>query len=59
MINFFYLPGSISGAFISDWIGPKKALGYGVLAQAVVGFILAGCYSYLDQAKYVGGFVVV
>ena len=59
LINFFYMPGSISGAFVSDWIGPKKTLIYGVTAQAVVGFILAGCYGLLDRKENVGGFVVV
>lgn len=53
------MPGSISGAFLSDWIGPKKTLIYGVTAQAIVGFILAGCYSYLNHVEYVGGFVVI
>ena len=51
--------GSIGGAFLSDYIGPKKTLIYGVTVQAIVGFILAGCYSYLNHEEYVGGFVVV
>lgn len=53
------MPGCILGAYVSDWFGPKKALGYTVLVQAVVGFIIAGCYSYLAHPQYVGGFVVV
>lgn len=59
VINLFYLPGSILGAFVSDWIGPRKALAYGVTAQAIVGFILAGVYPILYKPEYVGGFVVV
>lgn len=59
LINFFYLPGCLSGSFISDWIGPKKALAYGVLAQAVVGFIMAGCYGPLSDPGNIGGFVIV
>ncbi|KAI9714137.1 MAG: hypothetical protein M1812_006465 [Candelaria pacifica] len=59
VINLFYLPGAISGSFISDWIGPRKALAYGVSAQAIVGFIMAGAYSKLATSANVGGFVVV
>lgn len=59
VINLFYLPGAIGGSFISDWIGPRKALAYGVTAQAVVGFIMAGAYSKLATSAHVGGFVVV
>lgn len=44
---------------MSDWIGPKKALGYSVAAQAVVGFIMAGTYAKLSEPGNVGGFVVV
>ncbi|KAF2227622.1 MFS phospholipid transporter Git1 [Elsinoe ampelina] len=59
LITFFYMPGCIAGSFVSDWIGPKKTLGYGVLAQAVVGFIMAGCYAPLSRPENVAGFVVV
>ena len=59
VINLFYLPGAIGGAFLSDIIGPKLALGSFVLAQGIVGFIMSGCYPYLDKASTVGGFVVV
>lgn len=59
IINLFYLPGAIGGAFISDWIGPRLALGIFVALQGIVGFIMAGCYSLLDTAPHVGGFVVV
>lgn len=59
VINLFYIPGSVGGAFVADWIGPKKALAYGVTAQAIVGFILAGCYGPLYKPEYVGGFIVV
>ncbi|EMC99616.1 hypothetical protein BAUCODRAFT_29991 [Baudoinia panamericana UAMH 10762] len=59
LLNFFYMPGCIAGSWLSDWVGPRNALGYSVLAQAVVGFIMAGCYGYLAKAKYVGGFVVI
>ncbi|KAL9127256.1 MAG: hypothetical protein Q9175_007775 [Cornicularia normoerica] len=59
IIKLFYLPGAISGAFLSDILGLKIALGSFVLAQGIVGFIMFGCYAYLDKASTVGGFVVV
>ncbi|MCJ1229684.1 hypothetical protein MMC12_006353 [Toensbergia leucococca] len=59
LVNVFYLPGAIFGAFLSDWIGPRYALAIGVFAQGVVGFIMSAAYPELDTAKNVGGFVVV
>jgi hypothetical protein len=59
LLTFFYMPGCIAGSFLSDAVGPRNALGYSVLVQAVVGFIMSGCYQYLAQAKYAGGFVVI
>ena len=59
VINLFYIPGAILGAFMSDWIGPRTTLTIGVFAQGVVGFIMAGCYPYLDTNSHVAGFVVV
>lgn len=59
LLNLFYMPGCIIGAFTSDWWGPRNALGYTVLVQAIVGFIMAGTYQYLAKPEYVGGFVVV
>lgn len=47
------------GSIYSDWLGPKYALASGALAQAVVGFIMAGLYPRLAQASAVGGFAVV
>lgn len=59
VINLFYLPGAFIGSYVSDWIGPRRALAYGVTAQAIVGFIMAGCYPYLAVPKNIGGFCVV
>ena len=59
LITFFYMPGCILGSFVSDWIGPRYTLAGGVLAQAVVGFIMAGCYAALSHPDAVAGFVVV
>ncbi|KAF2205379.1 MFS general substrate transporter [Delitschia confertaspora ATCC 74209] len=59
LINFFYMPGCLAGAFTADRLGPKKTLAIGVIAQAIVGFIMAGCYPYLNKPENVAGFVVV
>ena len=59
VVNLFYIPGSFLGAFVSDWIGPRKTLALGVLFQGIVGFIMAGCYKYLATPKNVAAFVVV
>lgn len=53
----FYLPGTLFGAFVSDWIGPKHTLIIGVVAQAVVGYIMAGVYGQIS--RHVGVFAVV
>ena len=59
IVYAFYLPGAISGAFISDWIGPKNALTIFVFMQGCVGFIMAGCYALLKTKDHVAGFIVV
>lgn len=45
------------GGFFSDWVGPRYALIFGVLVQALFGFVMAGCYGQLSQN--IGAFVVV
>lgn len=59
LITFFYMPGCIGGSWVSDWWGPRKTLAFGVIAQACVGFIMVGCYSWLNLPKNVAGFVIV
>jgi hypothetical protein len=61
LINFFYMPGCLAGAFVADLpsMGPKKTLFIGVALQGLIGFIMAGCYPWLNQPKNVAGFVVV
>ena len=59
VINLFYIPGAILGAFVSDWIGPRLCLAIFVLAQGLVGFLMTGIYPILNQPKNVGGFVVL
>ncbi|KAH8884635.1 major facilitator superfamily transporter [Thozetella sp. PMI_491] len=59
VINLFYIPGTMLGAPLSDWFGPRYALAAGVTLQAIVGFIMAGDYSNLSQPNMVAGFAVV
>ncbi|KAI9732780.1 MAG: hypothetical protein M1834_003718 [Cirrosporium novae-zelandiae] len=59
LLNLFYLPGAIAGSFLSDMIGPRKCLAIFVAVQGIIGFIMAGCYKYLDTNANVAGFVVV
>ncbi|UPK95683.1 hypothetical protein LCI18_006618 [Fusarium solani-melongenae] len=57
VINMFYLPGTLLGAFVSDWIGPRYTLALGVTLQAIVGFIMAGVYSKISS--HIAAFAVV
>ncbi|KJZ73324.1 hypothetical protein HIM_07328 [Hirsutella minnesotensis 3608] len=57
LITLFYLPGTMFGALVSDWLGPKHTLVLGVVLQAVVGFILAGVYGHIQNS--IGAFVVL
>lgn len=47
------------GSIYSDWLGPKYALASGAIAQAVVGFFMAGFYPKLAIPSNVGGFAVI
>ncbi|KAF8888073.1 major facilitator superfamily domain-containing protein [Infundibulicybe gibba] len=49
VINLCYIPGTIGGAFLLDYVSPKHTLIMGLLAQAVVGFIVAGLYKQLTD----------
>ncbi|KAI6088589.1 MFS general substrate transporter [Hypoxylon rubiginosum] len=59
VINLFYIPGTMIGAPISDRLGPRNTLILGQVLQAVVGFIMAGCYAKLSHPSVVGAFAVV
>lgn len=59
LINVFYLPGTVVGAFVSDWIGPRYCLALGVTLQAIVGFGMAGGYGHLARPENVAGFAVI
>ncbi|AAS52117.2 ADR197Wp [Eremothecium gossypii ATCC 10895] len=57
LFTFFYLPGSLLGALLADYIGPRLTLAAGVFIQGIVGFAMAGC---LDKLKRnVAGFTVI
>jgi hypothetical protein len=55
------MPGCLAGAFVADLpsMGPKKTLAIGVFLQGIIGFIMAGCYPWLNKPKNVAGFVIV
>ena len=55
--SLFYLPGTIVGAFVVDYLGPKYTQITGLVLQAIIGFIMSGLYTNLKQ--HVGGFAVV
>ncbi|KAG6000771.1 hypothetical protein E4U21_005024 [Claviceps maximensis] len=57
VINMFYIPGTMLGAPLSDWIGPKYSLIFGVVAQALVGYIMAGVYGSIKT--HIAGFAVL
>ncbi|KAI1649376.1 MFS general substrate transporter [Daldinia loculata] len=59
VINLFYIPGTMLGAPISDRLGPRYTLILGQVLQAIVGFIMAGCYSRISHPSVVGAFAVV
>ncbi|KAI0199856.1 MFS general substrate transporter [Astrocystis sublimbata] len=59
VLNLFYIPGTMLGAPVSDRLGPRYTLIIGFLTQSIVGFIMAGTYTYLSKPQYIGAFVVV
>lgn len=55
--SLFYMPGTIGGAFLVDYLGPKNTMITGLLCQAVIGFIMSGAYKSLQN--HIGAFAVV
>lgn len=53
----FYIPGTIGGAFVVDYLGPKYTQITGLLCQAVIGFIMSGLYTQLTN--HIAAFAVV
>ncbi|EZG79253.1 MFS phospholipid transporter [Gregarina niphandrodes] len=57
LLNFFYLPGSLLGAFAADYIGPRLTCITGALLQAIIGFVMAACF---DQLRgQIAAFVII
>lgn len=57
VFNLFYLPGTIIGALVTDYLGPRLTLTLGLVCQAVMGFGMTGGFESLK--KHIAGFVVV
>lgn len=57
VINLFYLPGAILGAFLLDILGPKNTMILGLLSQAIVGFLMSGLYEPLTN--HIAAFAVM
>ncbi|KAG1747157.1 major facilitator superfamily domain-containing protein [Suillus paluster] len=57
VINLFYIPGTVLGAFFVDYMGPKTTMITGLIGQAIIGFIMSGLYTQLSS--HVAAFAVV
>ncbi|EMD34089.1 hypothetical protein CERSUDRAFT_86845 [Gelatoporia subvermispora B] len=57
VINLFYMPGTIGGAFVVDYLGPKYTMITGLVLQAIFGFIMSGLYKTLTN--HIAGFAVL
>ena len=60
LLNLFYMPGAIGGAFLADtFIGPKYTLILGTGLQAIFGFGMAAGAEYLYKVNHVAGYCIV
>ncbi|KAI0329084.1 metabolite transporter [Cubamyces sp. BRFM 1775] len=57
VINLFYIPGTVGGAFVVDYLGPKYTMILGLVSQAIIGFIMSGLYTQLTN--HIAAFAVV
>ncbi|KAL4081190.1 major facilitator superfamily domain-containing protein [Scleroderma citrinum] len=57
VITSFGFPGTVIGAFLIDYFGPKAMMISGLIAQATIGFIMSGLYSSLTE--HIAGFAVI
>ncbi|THH29999.1 hypothetical protein EUX98_g4190 [Antrodiella citrinella] len=57
VINLFYMPGTIGGALIVDYLGPKWCMILGLLLQAFFGFIMSGLY--VKLTNHIAAFAVI
>ncbi|KAF5311976.1 hypothetical protein D9619_003802 [Psilocybe cf. subviscida] len=55
--NLFYIPGTVIGAFVVDYLGAKNTMIVGLLLQALIGFIMSGLYTHLTH--HIAGFAVI
>jgi len=51
------MPGTLGGAFIVDYLGPKYTMITGLLLQAIIGFIMSGLY--VQLTNHIAAFAVV
>jgi len=56
VVNLFDMPGTIIGALVVDYFGPKNTMCIGLAIQSIIGFILAGVYPLIKS--HVAGFAV-
>ncbi|KAH8917490.1 MFS general substrate transporter, partial [Atractiella rhizophila] len=56
VVNLFYIPGTMGGALLVDWVGPKRLMCICLILQAILGFGMSGGYDHL--IKHIGGFTV-
>jgi MFS family permease len=49
VINCFYIPGPFVGGLLSDRIGRRKTMALGFTLQAILGFILGGAQSQIEE----------
>ncbi|KAF5382045.1 hypothetical protein D9615_004324 [Tricholomella constricta] len=57
IINLFYIPGTLIGAYVVDYLGPKRTMITGLMLQAIIGFFMSGFY--VQLTNHIGGFAVV
>ncbi|KDQ14967.1 hypothetical protein BOTBODRAFT_187665 [Botryobasidium botryosum FD-172 SS1] len=57
VVNLFYMPGTLLGAFVVDYLGPKNTMILGLTCQAIIGFFMSGFYTHLEH--HIAGFAVL
>ncbi|EEU37496.1 uncharacterized protein NECHADRAFT_51418 [Fusarium vanettenii 77-13-4] len=49
VVNMFYLPGTLLGAFVSDWIGPRYTLALGISNHIAAFCVVFGIFQALGE----------
>lgn len=57
VFNLFYIPGTIIGAWVADYLGPRYTTALGVFIQGIIGFAMSARYPVIKH--HIAGFVVV